>query len=120
MIERKQKFNSGMGAILCNNCSTIISTGLTSDALFCEKCETITEEVLLKLNFKKGFTNSSTDVYHLKNKYQEIVINFEKLYKEPGFFLDSLNNNKVMARIKNTTHLSYLINFIIYDVTPKN
>jgi hypothetical protein len=40
------KFNNGDGAILCNNCGTIIKSGLTSDEikgktdlLLCNKCK---------------------------------------------------------------------------------
>lgn len=32
------KLNGGDGATLCNNCSTIISKGLTND-LFCDSCK---------------------------------------------------------------------------------
>jgi hypothetical protein len=31
------KFNNGTGATLCNECSVIISTGMTDD-LFCDSC----------------------------------------------------------------------------------
>jgi len=33
------KFNNGIGAMLCNNCRTIISTGPATKELFCEKCK---------------------------------------------------------------------------------
>jgi hypothetical protein len=33
------KFNNGRGAMLCNNCRTIISTGPKTDVLYCDKCE---------------------------------------------------------------------------------
>jgi len=33
------KFNNGRGAMLCNNCTTIISTGPATKELFCEKCK---------------------------------------------------------------------------------
>lgn len=32
------KFNSGIGAMICNNCRTIISTGKRTDVLYCGKC----------------------------------------------------------------------------------
>jgi hypothetical protein len=32
------KFNNGNGAMICNNCRTIISTGPKTDDLLCEKC----------------------------------------------------------------------------------
>jgi len=34
------KFNNGRGAMLCNKCRTIISTGPKTEELYCEKCKT--------------------------------------------------------------------------------
>ena len=37
-----RKFNNGMGALLCNTCTTIIATGKDAwngDKLVCDKCE---------------------------------------------------------------------------------
>ena len=34
------KFNNGNGAMICNNCRTIISTGPKTDELLCKKCST--------------------------------------------------------------------------------
>lgn len=34
------KFNNGKGAMLCNTCRTIISTGPATKELCCEKCKT--------------------------------------------------------------------------------
>lgn len=33
------KFNNGNGAMLCNKCSRIISTGPKTDVLYCDKCK---------------------------------------------------------------------------------
>jgi len=33
------KFNNGRGAMLCNKCRTIISTGPKTEELYCEKCK---------------------------------------------------------------------------------
>ena len=33
------KFNNGRGAMLCNGCRTIISTGPKTEELFCTKCK---------------------------------------------------------------------------------
>lgn len=33
------KFNNGRGAMLCNTCRTIISTGPATEELYCEKCK---------------------------------------------------------------------------------
>jgi hypothetical protein len=37
MMKPIHKFNNGRGATLCNQCSVIISVGLTDD-LYCNKC----------------------------------------------------------------------------------
>jgi hypothetical protein len=34
------KFNNGNGAMICNNCRTIISTGPKTDEILCKKCST--------------------------------------------------------------------------------
>ena len=33
------KFNNGRGAMLCNGCRTIISTGPKTDEFYCDKCK---------------------------------------------------------------------------------
>ena len=33
------KFNNGRGAMLCNGCRTIISTGPKTEEVLCEKCK---------------------------------------------------------------------------------
>jgi hypothetical protein len=33
------KFNNGRGAMLCNKCRTIISTGPKTNELLCDKCK---------------------------------------------------------------------------------
>lgn len=38
-VEPIYKFNNGRGAMLCNKCRTIISTGPKTDELYCEKCK---------------------------------------------------------------------------------
>jgi hypothetical protein len=39
------KFNNGNGAMLCNNCSIIISTGPKTDEVLCEKCKEFEKEI---------------------------------------------------------------------------
>lgn len=39
------KFNSGMGATLCNKCSKIISTGKKVDRFYCDSCQKGVDEV---------------------------------------------------------------------------
>jgi hypothetical protein len=38
-MEPIHKFNNGRGAMLCNKCRTIISTGPKTEELYCEKCK---------------------------------------------------------------------------------
>jgi hypothetical protein len=38
-MEPIHKFNNGRGAMLCNECRTIISTGPKTDELYCDKCK---------------------------------------------------------------------------------
>ena len=38
-MEPIHKFNNGRGAMLCNGCRTIISTGPKTEELFCNKCK---------------------------------------------------------------------------------
>lgn len=38
-MEPIHKFNNGRGAMLCNGCRTIISTGPKTEELFCDKCK---------------------------------------------------------------------------------
>jgi NTP pyrophosphatase (non-canonical NTP hydrolase) len=40
-MEPIHKFNNGRGAMLCNGCRTIISTGPKTEELFCDKCKQI-------------------------------------------------------------------------------
>lgn len=38
-MEPIYKFNNGRGAMLCNGCRTIISTGPKTEELLCDKCK---------------------------------------------------------------------------------
>ena len=38
-MEPIHKFNNGRGAMLCNKCRTIISTGPKTEELYCDKCK---------------------------------------------------------------------------------
>jgi hypothetical protein len=44
------KFNNGRGAMLCNDCKTIISTGPKTEELYCEKCK---EEKIVQDYYKQ-------------------------------------------------------------------
>ena len=45
-MEPIHKFNNGRGAMLCNICRTIISTGPKTKELFCEKCKPKQDEIM--------------------------------------------------------------------------
>jgi hypothetical protein len=45
------KFNSGMGATLCNCCSVIITTKFTDD-LFCDTCKSEIENLNKSINYE--------------------------------------------------------------------
>jgi len=42
------KFNGSLGATLCNQCSVIITTGLTDD-LYCEECNNHRKKLLIEI-----------------------------------------------------------------------
>ena len=44
-MEPIHKFNNGRGAMLCNGCRTIISTGPKTEELFCDKCKEIEDTI---------------------------------------------------------------------------
>jgi len=48
MMKPIHKFNNGNGATLCNQCSVIITTGLTND-LYCEECNKYRKELLQEI-----------------------------------------------------------------------
>jgi len=57
------KFNNGRGAMLCNNCRTIISTGPATKELYCEKCkgekevQAYYEQMEKEVHFNRGNLN---------------------------------------------------------------
>ena len=42
------KFNNGIGATICNQCSVIITTGLTDD-LYCKECKDYRKKLLIEI-----------------------------------------------------------------------
>lgn len=58
-IEPIFKFNNGNGAMLCNKCRTIISTGQKTEQLYCDKCNPdkptpIDEKTLMEIAIEQG------------------------------------------------------------------
>jgi hypothetical protein len=80
------KFNNGNGAMLCNKCSTIISTGKKTEQLYCDKCNpdksvSIDDEFKYKLvREKDGLVKQSKEI-----KWIEFDENgrFKADYQEP-------------------------------------
>jgi O-methyltransferase involved in polyketide biosynthesis len=48
-MEPIHKFNNGRGAMLCNICRTIISTGPATKELYCEKCKPKQESLVERM-----------------------------------------------------------------------
>jgi len=75
------KFNNGNGAMLCNKCSTIISTGKKTEQLYCNKCNpdksvSIDDEFKYKLvREKDGLVKQSKEIKWIEfddnGKYKE-------------------------------------------------
>ena len=42
------KYNSGVGATICNECRTIIATGKRVERFYCDKCQGKINETLVK------------------------------------------------------------------------
>lgn len=45
-MEPIHKFNNGRGAMLCNKCRTIISTGPKTEELYCDKCKPKQDKIM--------------------------------------------------------------------------
>jgi len=67
-MEPIHKFNNGRGAMLCNGCRTIISTGPKTEELFCDKCKQ-TEHLLSTEANKKRLL---TDINKNMKSYNEL------------------------------------------------
>jgi len=70
-MEPIHKFNNGRGAMLCNRCRTIISTGPKTEELLCDKCkkECETEHLLSTEANKKRLL---TDINKNMRSYNEL------------------------------------------------
>lgn len=88
MNEPIYKFNNGNGAMLCNKCRTIISTGPKTDVLYCEKCE---NELIYKHN------PSELETMTLINEYRASI----------GLVTLKINN---YISHKSEEHNTYMIN----------
>ena len=84
-MEPIHKFNNGRGAMICNGCSTIISTGPKTEELFCDKCKqkqaildimVFDEEILL---YEENSPTIQTEKFHVKG--------------EPGFAVPKKDDN---------------------------
>jgi len=58
------KFNNGRGAMLCNGCRTIISTGPKTEELFCNKCKQIENIIdMMRSDEQLGLYDDKTKCY---------------------------------------------------------
>ncbi len=61
-MEPIYKFNNGRGAMLCNGCRTIISTGPKTEELFCDKCKQIENIIdMMRSDEELGLYNDIVD-----------------------------------------------------------
>jgi hypothetical protein len=80
-MEPIHKFNNGRGAMLCNGCRTIISTGPRTEELLCEKCKQ------KNMNYTRTTTNDIIVNGHeivMKDSIVESVIEQLKQRSETG------------------------------------
>jgi Zn finger protein HypA/HybF involved in hydrogenase expression len=80
-MEPIHKFNNGRGAMLCNGCRTIISTGPRTEELLCEKCKQ------KNMNYTRTTTNEIIVNGHeivMKDSIVESVIEQLKQRSETG------------------------------------
>lgn len=119
-MEPIYKYNNGNGAMICNICRTIISTGPKTEELYCEKCkpkqETL-EEVAERLYPEN--IESIMDGYHDSNSYQresfikgyklaqkrsyseeEVLEQLNCLMKMPSSELDDFTNDNDLITTK--------------------
>ena len=71
-MEPIHKFNNGRGAMLCNGCRTIISTGPRTEELLCDKCKQ--KEIIIdimKEDEKLGLYDDIVDVLNRQGKISE-------------------------------------------------
>ena len=90
------KFNSGMGATLCNVCSRIITTGMT-DALYCDKHKNITTDELREIiNKLDNRPNGGINYIALFSDHSGFI--YENTY---GTRLGEFNNQEEMIDLIN-------------------
>jgi hypothetical protein len=68
------KYNNGNGAMLCNGCRTIISTGPKTEEVLCEKCKDMKE------GFISIFENKREKMK--KEEYIQLIRAQEQIIKE--------------------------------------
>jgi hypothetical protein len=58
------KFNNGRGAMICNNCSTIISIGKRTDVLYCGKCiNELVDAICNSIEVKEFYNQMDKEVH---------------------------------------------------------
>lgn len=67
MMKPIHKFNNGRGAMLCNYCRTIISTGKKTDVLLCDKCQLDLADVINKSPDVQAFYDQMDKEVHQNN-----------------------------------------------------
>lgn len=71
-MEPIHKFNNGRGAMLCNGCRTIISTGPKTEELFCDKCKQMEHIIdIMKSDEQLGLYDDIIDVVNRQGEISE-------------------------------------------------
>ena len=121
------KFNNGRGAMLCNICRTIISTGPATKELYCEKCkpkqETIEEVAFMLMPDRNGFTNRDRFNFIEGANYREIMVNALKVKLERSYSEEEVYKLLDIVLI-NPSHITMLKNGYgqfpdTYEITEK-
>ena len=79
------KYNNGNGAMLCNGCRTIISTGPKTEEVLCEKCKEECEKIAedYAIDFAE-WVNINYFVYNTWEESKSIKQLLEIFKKEKG------------------------------------
>jgi len=95
-MEPIHKFNNGRGAMLCNGCRTIISTGPKTEELFCDKCKQMEHIIdIMKSDEELGLYDEKTKCYCGHTTYcecgPEVKAYYDQMEKEVHFNRGNLN-----------------------------
>jgi NTP pyrophosphatase (non-canonical NTP hydrolase) len=101
-MEPIHKFNNGRGAMLCNGCRTIISTGPKTEELFCTACKEKykimkhygeLEALVIAWATQKGILENGTAIAQASKTIEEVNELVEAIIKDDkGEIIDALGD----------------------------